>query len=335
MEHLQDLVETEDHAGLLRAIDAMAARRDWDALVVLADKCRAATERGRQLWAVASNIDYRLALEAPALFLEPVLARPVSRFTFGPLTEVAAFAHSWEELAERVPNSQVAAAIAQERILRGEDLTGDSRVASHIYELPAVRAAGEATIEALMPIYRSDGVHVPDPVPPDNVKTATPGAACPVHEAPESVERFGNIWRDHFDVWTTQSGGTVWFAAGVTDDPLSVAAKLATELRYASIEAGDALVRMAWAGSTGAAHGRRPGFAAGRFQAWWTAASLSGAAWPPSPDPDRFVTILEELDWYWWEPVPAIAGWSFGLVVALPDGVATAVLATDQSGRKD
>ena len=39
---------------------------DWDGLVRLRDRCRAAVERGFQLWPAASLAEYRLALRAPA-----------------------------------------------------------------------------------------------------------------------------------------------------------------------------------------------------------------------------------------------------------------------------
>jgi hypothetical protein len=42
---------------------------------------------------------------------------------------------------------------------------------------------------------------------------------------------------------------------------------------------------MAWAAASGGAHGPRPGAAAGRFAAWWAAATLTDlhADWPPDP----------------------------------------------------
>ena len=50
---------------LVRHVDRLCSTREWDELVRLRDKAKAAIERGHQLWPAASWAEYRLALEAP------------------------------------------------------------------------------------------------------------------------------------------------------------------------------------------------------------------------------------------------------------------------------
>lgn len=329
------LIEAEDIAGLLRVVDAGVDSGDWERLVALARACRAAVERGRQLWSVATHISYRIALDAPPAFVAPVLSEPVSRFTFGPLTEVAAQNHDWESLAGLVADGPVAAALAQERILRGEDLRGDERAYPHVFELPLQRAPGEEEVGHLFPTYSASEVHVPDP-PAPWAGVAGPGIR-PAHAVTEGGVEVGHlspehelsrVWQDHFQVWTTQSGAELrTFAAeiGVHD---AIAETVEPGAAATPIEPGAALVRLEWAASTGAAHGRRPGFAAGRFNGWWTASRLAGVDWP-QPDPEAFMAGLGACEWIWFEPVPRPSGWVFGLAVGRPDGKATACLAVD------
>ena len=121
---LDDLVEAAEANPLLRRVDALCEARSWDALVELARRCREAYERGKQLWPIAEHIDYRLALEAPPAHAASVLTPAAGRFAFGPLTEVAASTHTFDELQPHLPSPQVAGVVAAERVLRGEVLTG-------------------------------------------------------------------------------------------------------------------------------------------------------------------------------------------------------------------
>jgi hypothetical protein len=87
---------------------------------------------------------------------------------------------------------------------------------------------------------------------------------------------------------------------------------------------------MAWAAASGGAHARRPGGAAGRFGAWWTAAALGGLDWPP--DPDELGDVISELRWYWWDAHEPVTGWQVRLAVWDPaEGLAWALSATDAS----
>src|ERR1700704_5375142 len=133
---LDDLVEAAEANPLLRRVDALCEARAWDDLVELARRCREAYERGKQLWPIAEHIDYRLALEASAPYAASVLTPAAGRFAFGPLTEVAASTHTFDELAPYLPSPQVAAVGAAKGVLRGEVLTGRPEAHPGVMELP-------------------------------------------------------------------------------------------------------------------------------------------------------------------------------------------------------
>ncbi|MDQ4028963.1 MAG: hypothetical protein M3214_13085, partial [Actinomycetota bacterium] len=142
---LIELVEAADLNALLRAVDGLCSTRSWDELLELADRCDEAIERGKQLWPIAAHIDYRIALEAPGPIAAQVLHPEVGRFAHGPLTEVAASSHTWGELAPHLNTPQVAAYVAQERVLRGEVLEGDGRAHADVMEMPLELAPWEPT----------------------------------------------------------------------------------------------------------------------------------------------------------------------------------------------
>ncbi|MCC7078325.1 MAG: hypothetical protein IT198_14475 [Acidimicrobiia bacterium] len=330
MGSVAELIEAEDVDALLRLVDSRVSSREWEELERLGEACRRAVERGRQLWSVATHADYRLALDAPAPFVARALARPVSRFTMGPLTEVAAARHTWEDLAGLLADPPAAAAFAQERILRGEDLRGDVRAQPDMFELPLVRAQAEVAVEGLVPTYEADRLHVPDPLPPAAVATLGRVDACVADAAAMPEAR--PVWNDLFDIWTSQSGGDVRIATTRHGVECAVSL-LAPDAHVGVLTAGDALVRLEWAAATGAAHARRPGFAVGRFGGWWAAARLASVVWPFAGTADAFVDeALTACEWMWFEPVPRPPGWVFGLAAARSGGCATAVLARDAKG---
>ncbi|HLI56613.1 MAG TPA: hypothetical protein VKY26_06200, partial [Actinomycetota bacterium] len=141
-----DLVEAAEPNPLLARVDGLCATRSWDELVVLAQRCREAYERGKQLWPIAEHIDYRLALEAPPAYAAAVITPTAGRFAAGPMTEVAASTHTFAELAPHLPSPQVAGVVAAERVLRGEDLSGEPGAHPEVLELPM-------RLEAWEPVY--------------------------------------------------------------------------------------------------------------------------------------------------------------------------------------
>lgn len=320
MADLNALIEAEDIEGLMFEVDVRCGDGDWDGLEELAQRCRDALERGRQLWPVASHVDYRLALEAPGERAARVLERS-SRFTLGPLTEVAATKHTWAELEAHMPGPHVAAVVAQERVLRGEDLRGEPAAAPGVFELPMALAEGETGHR--LPKYRPHDADFPDPVEPrdSTVVTADTPRRAPLEPSTTTAVR------DLFEAWTADSDGTC--RVNAADGPPQCAATTtgaltaSEELRLAPVAPGAALVVLTWAGASGGSHGRRRGGATGRFVAWWAAAALAGADWPLTD-----VDGLDRVSWWWWEPLPRPSGLTCGLAVSdAASGVSTALWA--------
>jgi hypothetical protein len=315
-----ELIEAGDLNGLLRAVDGMVSNRAWDEMLELADRCDDAIDRGKQLWPIIAHIDYRIALEGPADYAADVLESELSRFVLGPLTEVAASTHSWEELAPHLKSPQAAAYVAQERVLRGEVLTGDLRAHPDVLELPLELVGWEPTYA--LATYRPDHVEVAEPweprAPMDDV-TPAPGNEIADEELVVTL-------LDLVTPWTTESNGAAR-AVVVEGDAASAASALAfSRLRVGPLERSEAMQRMAWAAASGGAHGRRRGAAFGRFAAWYTTALLSGYEWPVGPGD----VADSPLAWYRWDEGEPEQGWVIRIAVEdREDGWAAALAATD------
>jgi hypothetical protein len=319
---LGELVEAGDLNGLLRAVDGLCAAKAWGDLLDLADRCEEAVERGKQLWPIAAHIDYRVALEAPAEIAARVLHPDLGRFAHGPLTEVVASTHSWKELAPHVETPQLAAYIAQERVMRGDDLERDARAHPEVLEMPLKLAAWEPNYT--LATFRSDHVEVPEPFEPRIPMRALVPNSAPVLDEPDLVAALLDIVQP----WTAESNGA---AAAVVVDGGAAAA--AATLAYGPIVIGpldppDALQRIAWAAASGGAHGRRRGAAYGRFMAWYVACLLTEVDWPP--EPDALGLEIGALRWFRWDEDAEEAGWILRLAVEDPaHGWAAAISASD------
>ncbi len=343
------LVDMGDLDALLIRIDHLCADRDWRGVLDLRDRSRKALERGRQLWPAASHAEYRLALEAPGREAAAMLVPGTGRFALGPLAEVAASSHAWSELRPHLPGSPEAGMTAHERVVRGEDLTGDDGIDRNILELPLRLQEWEPDYP--LATYRAHQIEVAD-VPPPELHPVDGTAAPTRADDPDATRALAELAM----AWKQESNGTVDVVA-VAGDAADAAAALAGTpqsgsgesasggsasggsasgesgsggLRMGSVPAGDALAVMAWAAASGGAHGRRRGMAYGRFSAWWAVAAVAGRLddWPF--DPDALGAAATDLDWYRWAAGAATTGWSLRLAVADPGrGRAWAVQATD------
>lgn len=319
-QQLVELIEAGDLNGLLRAVDGLAGRRAWDEMLELADRCDDAIERGKQMWPIIAHIDYRIALEAPGAYAAGVLESELSRFLLGPLTEVAASTHTWEELAPHLKTPQAAAYIAHERVLRGEVLTDQEGTHPEILELPLELMSWEPTYA--LATYRSDHVEVAEPWEP----RAPLRPVAPTRGKDLSDEEVVATLLELVTPWTTESNGAAR-AVVVEGDATAAASQLAfTSLRVGPLERQEALQKMAWAAAAGGAHGRRRGAAFGRFCAWYTTAVLSGYEWPVAPAE----LADDHLLWYRWDEGEPEEGWVIRIAVEDPvDGWSAALAATD------
>jgi hypothetical protein len=321
-----DLIDLGDLDELIRRVDDLCDSGDWPGLLDLRDRSRAAFERGRQLWPAASHAEYRLALQAPGRFAAAVLAPGAGRFALGPLSEVAASTHTWDELGRHLGSSPDAALVAQERVLRGEDLRDQAgRLPPSAADLPLVLQPWERGYpQATYKPYTAEFGDVPAPPFGEVAATRASGQV----DDPEAVRALVDL----VTPWTTQSAGRVSAVAVEGDAVAALGALGLAEARVAEVDAGHAFALMAWTAASGGAHGRRRGMAQGRFAAWWAAAALADAldAWPLSGG--DMAAELEGLRWYRWERLEPFTGWALRLAAEHPvDGRAWAVEATDSA----
>lgn len=344
---LRDLLDLGDLDGLVREVDRRCARGDWDAVLVLRDACLVATERtGRQLWGPARYAAYRIALEGPPALAAAMPEAGVARHGLGPLTEVVAQAHTFAELADGL-DTAIRSVVAQERVLRGEDLRADPRAAQPDADAPPLVLQPFEPAYAL-PTYRAterlDGSPVlapgapgvpgaPDapvaPVPTDaGARPDALGADVPV---PPRARALAAALREAVATWESASDArvaTVALGGASALDAARAAASGPIEVRRVGVP--DLLALVAAAGASGGVHGPRRGGAAGRAAAWWVARVATGLDGPGAPvDADELEFRLEDLDLVAFRS-PGPDGWR--LEVGLGDpatGAAAAVSAVD------
>jgi hypothetical protein len=321
---LEQLVRRNDPDELVRHVDRLTETRDWDGLVATAAACRAAASTGPQLWPVASLAEYRLALRAPGQWAAAVLTDDAGWLALGPLSEVAASTHTWAELAPWLGPGPIAAYVAQERVVRGEDLRGIT-VDADVLELPLVLEPWEGPYS--LANYRDDrATFDPPPRPraaPARLPTDDDATAIDGDDGARALtELVGH--------WARDSDGRVEVRCVQGDHRAAIAALGVPRARAAEIGPGSALAWMAWGAASGGAHGRRRGGAAGRFGAWWAATALTGLEWPP--EPAALGEVAAELRWFWWDPYEPPSGWQLHLAMWDPaDDVAWALSAVDQA----
>ncbi|MDY7103481.1 MAG: DUF6183 family protein [Actinomycetota bacterium] len=317
------LVELADVDELLRHVDRLCSRRDWDELERVRVLCRAAVERGRQLWPVASHAEYRLALEGDARAAARVLVEGTGRFALGPLTEVAASTHSWAELAPHLEPGPIRSLVAYERVVRGEDLSSDRSIDTSIFELPLDLDDWEP--EYPVATYRADKADFPAPA--FELSDWIELGGEPILEAdPVTTEALVEL----VTPWTSESNGRADAVAARGDITQALSALRLVRARIAAVSPADAMAVMAWAGASGGAHGRRRGAAAGRFSAWWVLASVADLVddWPA--DRDDMAVAAEDLQWFVWDGGEAHTGWQLNLAITDPQNdVSWAVMASD------
>ena len=320
-DRVSELIEAADMNALLRVVDGLCSTQSWEELIDLADRCEAALERGKQLWPIAAHIDYRIALEAPGEYAADVLESPLGRFALGPLTEVAASTHTWAELSPYVEADHAAAFVAQERVLRGEDLTGEPRAHPEVLELP-LRLMDFEPHYALA-TYRSNVVEIADPWDPRPLQGVEPSPGRELDE-----DDLVHALLELVTPWTTESNGAARAVVVEGEAVEAISCIAFDELRMGPIEGADALKLMAWAAASGGAHGRRRGSALGRSLAWHTSVVLGDLPWPL--DPAHLAAEIARLNWYRWDEASAEEGWALRLAVEDPDnGWAAAIGATD------
>jgi hypothetical protein len=331
-------IAANDLDGCVRAAGDLADMREWSALADFVDRCRAATQRGLQLWPAAEFAEYRIALDAPGADAAAVMRDDAAPFGFGPRPEVIAAHHTWSDLAPHLAPGPSAVVVLYERVVRGEDLThARSLPGPDVFELP--RALCDWEPAYITAEYHASGVRVGAPARPTErtmvdvarVATMTPNTlACDdtSEHARVALLDAARAWNGPEDIVrvATAVDGTIDHAIrACCDGPDDV-------LRVGVLSPSAGLQHLAWIAAGGGPHGRRRGAAVGRADAWHVAALLAGVPVEPTLDdtfaldPDALGDAMGELQWAWWDRGSARGEWSVGIAVADPiDGLAWAL----------
>lgn len=320
---LREAIELNDPDRLLRLIDDASRQDDWDGILLLRERCYGAVETGRQLWGVAHHAEYRLALEAPGIHAGPMVVEDPSGFALGPLEEVAASTHTWDELRDHIPAGPSKALTAHERVVRGEDLSAERSLEHQVLDIPLTLSPWEPAYAVAT--YHADRAEFPPPDQP----LLEPVAPTPTGKAvddPDSHEALRRL----VDTWVTESNGRAQVAVVRGSAQAALAELGVREARMATITPDEAIAAMAWAGASGGAYGKRKGAAAGRFSAWWTVAALAGLLdeWPPGPK--ELGRAAEAIRWFAWSDLVPSTGWDLHLAANDPHrNRSWAITATD------
>ena len=322
-----ELVERGDLDELTMLVNGLVAEARWSELATLRERCRVAVERGRQLWPVASHIEYRLCLEGPGEWAATMVEAGTGRFTLGPLAEVAASSHSWPDLAPYLHRTPQAAMFAHERVLRGEDLSADRAALDlpEVLELPLRLETWEPAY--CLPEYHADKLETPGPRLPPLKKPAAydgDGSAETADgwedeaEPPLDMDEAARALQELVSPWTEESNGRAEAvsADGFAHDAIAVLGVRSPLM--AELDGQTALALMAWAAASGGAYGRRRGGAPARFGAWWALAALGDLSedWPVPPA--RLQDVLYRCRWFNWGAGEPATGWSLRLAVEVP-----------------
>jgi hypothetical protein len=310
---IEDLVHRADLDGLVRLIDKFCGDADWAGLFELRNRSRTAVTTGRQLWPAATLAEYRLALWAPAEWAALVLDEESGRFTIGPLTEVVAQRHRFDDLHARLAGGPRLGFVAHECALRGQTIP--TEVANPL-EIPFELQPWEPPYG--LAEYSDEGVTAAAPKLPAAAEFVTMSVA--VAGAGQRVDdpEVELAVRQLIEPWITSSDGRAEIVAVEGSASDAVFALGVTAGRLAPMTPSMAMAWLAWAGATGGAHGRRRGGAIGRFGAWWVMTSLADLAdhWPVAPD--QLNEAIAPLEWYWWDAGEPHLGWELQLAVADP-----------------
>lgn len=313
-------IEASDTDELIRIVDGYVSSRSWEAMAALRKRCDEAITRGKQVWGVTEYVRYRFALDAPGEWAGQAVSEGGTRFTLGPLPEVAASTKTWAELAPHLPAGPERAMTAHERVLRGEDLE-DTDIDRLVMELPLRLAAWEPAYP--LATYKADRVESPTP------RRASPPIA-PLGDSGATVDDAEGC-RALLSVvehWVEASNGRAQAACVEGNAGAAVGALGVARAGLEEVEAELALAWVAWAAASGGAHGRRRGAAAGRFNAWWVVHAIAGLDWPS--DPEEIGEASGELDWYLWTDGSPDTGWSVRVAIESPqEGLAWALAAVD------
>lgn len=332
-----EMINAGDQTKVMQEIDRLSDADDWYGLLELSSRCRiASTERGKPLWGCAAHAEYRIALDASPQVAALVMDTELGPFALGPVPEVVASAHDFEEMLVHIPTRITPQweMFVYECVARGDDVVAgglDVDVAARLeadHEVPLVLSSWEPEYSA--PKFRKDKVEVNRPAllslrELSTSKIETGGNETGEDETisdPDSTSALYALVAS----WCSQSNGV---ARVVATESLQSAVHYVdpSAKDVVAVDAAAAVSAMVWAGADGGAHGKRNGLARGRALMRNALASLGDA---DLRDEEAFGRTLKEFSWFSWDVPRTGQGWSLALAAQdNVDQVAFAVFATD------
>ena len=319
---LDDLIRSADLDGLVRHVDDTCSSHDWEHLVRIRNEARSAVNTGRQLWPIATLANYRLALWAPAEFAVRSLDDTARTFMPGPVSEILAVHHRWEDLDEHLAPGHDRSLVAYERALRGDEIDDDEPA---VLDIPITPQWWEPLYS--LAIYTDDGLQF-DPVD----ISATQVILTAAH-AEAISDNTVDVFRRMMEPWTAQSNGTAHAAVAEGGVEEALGALGLSSAGITDITHLEALQLLGWGASSGGAHGKRRGAATGRSEAWWLLATFTGLDedWPC--DAEELGEVIETLNFSVFrnEEVSG-AGWGLHMIIVDPEeGLTVALSANDHA----
>jgi hypothetical protein len=241
----------------------------------------------------------------------------------GPVSEILAVHHTWNDLDPFLEHGHDRSLCAYERALRGDSIEPGEPTALDISIMPAHWEPRYA-----LATYTDDGGEFPAL----RLAPATHTLECDGDADDIDDTDVVSAFRQLVDPWTASSNGSadIVVVEGDAADALSCLGQ--DVVQTTPLTASDALAHLAWAGASGGAHGRRRGTATGRFGAWWLMSAIAGLAdeWPISDD--EMGEVLNSMTFAWWDDNDITSGWQLRLVIEDPDeGLAVALTAHDNA----
>jgi hypothetical protein len=322
---LEQLIQRADLDGLVRHVDDTCAARDWEHLVEIRNDARAAVNTGRQLWPIATLANYRLALWAPAPFAVRALDDTARTFMPGPVSEILAVHHSWQDLEPLLEPGHDRGLCAYERALRGDIIAPNE---PDILDIPIALQPWEPAY--LCVSYNDDGVVEEFPASPQwQEGFDVEGIATTPLDESETIDAF----RRMMNAWTSQSNGTADLAIveGGPAEALGALGYAGIISELSPMSCSEAWERLTWAASTGGAHGKRRGVATARSDVWWLFAQIAGMTddWPCDAAECGEIALACEYYVFRNDKTPT-EGWGLHLVIVDPDeGLSVALRAHD------
>lgn len=306
---LEELIHRADLDALVRHVDNTCSQRDWDHLIQIRNQSRAAVNTGRQLWPIATLANYRLALWAPPEHAVRSLDDTARTFMPGPVSEILAVNHSWDDVSPFLHPGHDRSLIAYERSLRRDHIEHNE---PQLLDIPFDLQDWEPNY--CLATYTDDGVDSPAPQFPLQWEVVQSVTSSSIED--DTV----NVFRTVMEPWTAHSNGTAMAAVveGGLEEALGQLGTTRNEC--ASLSPSDALMGLAWASAHGGAHGKRKGGATGRSDAWWLLATFAGLSddWPC--DPDDLGDVVQMLECFTFRNENSASnGWNISLVLVDPE----------------